>query len=317
LIRLGRPGEAELAVRESVRSVWPKTGLSAYNCYSALVESLCRQGRFTEAEAELREVLSSTGEYPWTAEELLRLNLLGAAIQAMGGQWQAAAPRFVELAAGANATPLAWRIGAAAALCQGDTGSYQRLSRQARWRFGATAESESALFLAEGLLLHPADEDSLFALRGLLERLEEIRDEHWSGAFHDLVRAAYAYRSGRPSDALRELEAWETTRDERMVRAVLLRDEQASPAPQFWKAMILAELNRPHEAAAAFVAGQRRLSLGPPVGWELIQAATSIYLGQALCLEAAQILQRQGIPVPATVSQPRIDPIDTSRGFLD
>ncbi|HOB97890.1 MAG TPA: serine/threonine-protein kinase [Verrucomicrobiota bacterium] len=298
LMRLGKHREGELAVRESVRSVWPKAGLSAYNCYSALVESLCRQGRVTEAEAELREALSSTGEYPWTAEELLRLNLLGAAIQALDGQWQGAAPRFVELAAQANATPIAWRIGAAAALSQGDVAGYQRLCREARWRFGATAESESALFLTEGLLLQPADDDTLFALRSLLDRLEAIREEHWSGAFHPLLRAAFAYRSGRPGDALREIEAWEAARDTRMVRAVLLRDEQASPAPQFWKAMILAELNRPREAAAAFAGGQRRLGSGPPVGWELIQVTTSIYLGQALRSEAAQVFQRKGIPVP-------------------
>ena len=50
---------------------------------------------------------------------------------------------------------------------------------------------------------------------------------------------------------------------------------------------------------AAFVAGQRRLGSGPPVGWELIQATTSIYLGQALRSEAAQVFQRKGIPVPA------------------
>ncbi len=154
------------------------------------------------------------------------------------------------------------------------------------------------LFLTEGLLLQPADDDTLFALRSLLDRLEEIREQHWSGAFQYLLRAAFAYRSGRPGDALREIEAWEVDRDQRMVRAVLLRDGQASPAPQFWKAMILAELNRPREAATAFAAGQRRLGSGPPVDWKLIQATTSIYLGQALRSEAAQVFHRKGIPVP-------------------
>lgn len=277
--------------------------LSAYNCYSALVESLCRQGRFTDAEAELREALSTTGEYRWTAEELLRLNLLGGALQAMRGEWQAAAPRFVEMAAGANATPIAWRLGAAAALGLGDVAGFQRLSRQARWRYGATAESESALFLAEGLLLHPADDDTLFALRGLLDRLEEVREQHWSGAFYLLLKAAFAYRAGRPADALRDLATWEAARDDRMVRAVLLRDHQASAAPQFWKAMILAELDRPQEAAAAFAEGQRRLLSGPPPGWELIQATTGIYWGQALRCEAAQVFQRKGIPVPEPLAR--------------
>ena len=190
------PG-AELAVRQSVRSVWPKAGLSAYNCYSALVESLCRQGRFSEAEAELREAISNAGAYPWSGEELLRLNLLGGAVAAQDGKWFEVAPRFVELAAGANATPIAWRIGAAAALCLGDTPSYQRLSRQAKWRFGATAQSESALFLTEGLVLHPADDDTLFALRSLLDRLEEVRDQHWSGVYYLLLRAALTYRAGK------------------------------------------------------------------------------------------------------------------------
>ena len=94
------------------------------------------------------------------------------------------------------------------------------------------------------------------------------------------------------------LEAWEASRDGHMVRAVLLRDQQATPTPQFWRALILADLDRPQEAATAFAAGQRRLNSGPLPGWDFLQATTSIYVAHALRLEAEQVFKRKRIPLP-------------------
>jgi serine/threonine protein kinase/tetratricopeptide (TPR) repeat protein len=298
LMALKKYEAAQSAARDCVRWVSAQTGASTFECYSVLVESLCRQQRFGAAKAvvlELRE--NAVGEHR-TAAEALQLNLLEWAVMAHAGQWREVAPLFVAAAETGTAPPGVWRIGVAAALSLGDTPTYLRLRRQAWLRFGATAETESALFLALGLLQHPADDDSLFALHRLLERIEAVGDQHWSGAFYPLLRALVAYREGNPAVALRDLEAWEISPDPLPVRAALLRDEKAGPGVQFWRALILADLDRPAEAAAAYGEGQRRLDAGPLPGWDLWQATAGLYVARALRLEARQVLDRHKLLPP-------------------
>lgn len=293
LARLGKHEEAQRAVRESLRWQTSKTSLSAFDCYALLAESLCRQGKFEEAQELVENGITAAAKEKATAEEILRLRTLSWVVRAQAGAWPEAASFLAGVAANEKSSPAAWWLGAAACLGLADEGAYKALRRQAIWRFGAAAETEAALFLSMGLLLSPAFEDPS-AVESLLQRLEPVHQQHWSGAFYPLLRALADYRSGRPQEALLQLDAWQALRETAPVRAALLRDEVAGPVQQFWRALILADLGRAEEARNAFSEGNRRLSTGPPPAWDLLQSTATLYASHALKREATLRLSEQG-----------------------
>jgi hypothetical protein len=178
LIALGKAPEAERVLANTLRQFSGPPGLSAFNCLGTLVESLCLQHRYADAQNVVSEALGRMRAGSGSEGEALRLRVLAAAIEAHSGQWQEAAATFTRLAAADRATPATWRIGVAAALSLADTGQYRELCQQAIWRFGATAEAETAVFLAMGLLLGPADDDTRFALQTDVGRTPPSRRGH-------------------------------------------------------------------------------------------------------------------------------------------
>lgn len=109
---------------------------------------------------------------------------------------------------------------------------------------------------------------------------------------------------GEHEEALRSLDAWIKSKDERALNATALHFMRASPMPDFWRAMILARLGRAEGAAKAYGDGAQKLRAGLPINDEDFTTVCYFYNAQALQQEARQVLRGQGIAVPQTETTP-------------
>lgn len=171
-------------------------------------------------------------------------------------------------------------------------------------RYAGNAEAETANTLFWGLILRPQEEDLSLTLSDLLHRVEEGKDYHWSAANLLFMSSQLAYRKGEHEEALRSLDAWIKSKDERALNATALHFMRASPMPDFWRAMILARLGRAEGAAKAYLDGAQKLRAGLPINDEDFTTLWYFYNSQALQQEARQVLRSQGIAVPGPETKP-------------
>jgi len=296
---------AELG-KEGPWKIWDKLNASLGNiyCYPQLVEAQCRLGRFHEAETLVEEQLGPGAAQPWTPAQLKSFKTLQLTAQAYSGQWREAAPGLVALATSSQANVKDWGNGVVAAFASGDTNEYDRLVRWGRVRYAGNAEAETANTLFWGLILRPQEEDLSLTLPDLLDRVDKGKDYHWSAANLLFMSSQLAYRKGEPEEALRSLDAWIKSKDERALNATALHFMRASPMPDFWRAMILARLGRAEEAAKAYGDGTQKLRAGLPINDEDFTTVWYFYNSQALRQEAREVLRSQEIAVPDPETKP-------------
>ena len=318
LLLNGKPQLAEEVARNTISRVhaeWAKPGpwkalaelrasLGDISCYPQLVEAQCRLGQFHEAETLVEEQLQPGATQPWQPAQLRSFKTLRLAAQASSGQWREAAPGLVALATNSMADVGDWGRGVTAALASGDTNAYVGLCLLGRVRFVGNAEAESAHTLFCGLILRPLPEDLSLTLPDLLHRVEEGKDYHWSAANLLFMSSQLAYRKGDYEEALRSLDAWIRSKDERPINASKLYFTQASALPDFWRAMILARLDQGEGAAKAYGDGAQKLRAGFPPDWGMIEAVITFYASHALQQEAREALRSQRIAVPDTETPP-------------
>jgi hypothetical protein len=216
----------------------------------------------------VEEQLGPGAAQPWSPAQLKSFRTLQLTVQAYSGDWVKAAPGLVELATDKQAGVKDWGQGVVAAFAAGDTNAYDRLVRWGRVRYAGNADAETANTLFWGLILRPQEEDLSLTLPDLLHCVEEGKDYHWSAANLLLMSSQLAYRKGEPKEALRSLEAWIKSKDERALNATALHFMRASPMPDFWRAMILARLGRAEGAAKAYLDGAQKLRAGFPINDE-------------------------------------------------
>jgi hypothetical protein len=318
LIRNGKYSLAEEVARNTLSQVHAELGkkgpwktvvelnasLGWIYCYPQLVEALCRLERFEEARILVEEQLGPGAAQPWTPPQLKSFKTLELTVQAYSGEWVKAAPGLVELATDKQANVKDWGNGVVAAFASGDTNAYDRLCRWGRVRYAGNAEAETANTLFWGLILRPQEEDLTLTLPDLLHRVEEGKDYHWSAANLLFMSSQLAYRKGEPEEALRSLDAWIKSKDERALNATALHFMRASPMPDFWRAMILARLDQAKEAAKAYGEGAKKLRAGLPINNVDFTTEWYFYNSQALRQEAREVLRSQGIAVPDTGTTP-------------
>jgi len=318
LIRNGKYPLAEEVARNTVNRVNAELGkadawkeaselrarLGNIHCYPHLVEVQCRLGRFHEAEALLAEQLGPGAARPWTPAQLKSFKKLQLTVQAYSGQWREAVPEMIALAATSQANVRDWGRGVAAALASGDTNGYARLCRSGRLRFAGNAEAENAYFLFTGLILRPHEEDLVRTLPDLLHQMEEGKDYHWSAVHLLFLNSQLDYRKGKYEEALRSLEAWVQSKDERPVNALEIFRIQALPNPDFWRAMILARLDRTEGALKAYGDGIQKLRASSPPCSDMNGAVMAFYASHGLRQEAGEVLRSQGIAVPDNETTP-------------
>ena len=99
---------------------------------------------------------------------------------------------------------------------------------------------------------------------------------------------------GRVEEALRSVEAWVQSKDERPINAIGLHYLRSLPLSDFWRAMILARLGRAEGAVKAYGDGIQKMRAGVQLPWWM----WSIYYSKALQQEAREVLRSQGIAVP-------------------
>ena len=269
-----------------------------------IVEAHCKLGQFHEAETLLEEQLGPSAARPWTPAQLKSFKALQSAVQAYSGRWREAAPGLIALATNSMADVRDWSGGAAAALASGDTNAYVSLYRLGRARFAGNAEAETAYAHFLGLILHPQEEDLLLTIPDLLHRVEEGKDYHWTAASLLFLTSQLAYRKGEHEDALRSLDIWDKSQDERPVNVLALYYLRAGALPDFWRAMILAKLDRREGARKAYDDGIRKLHAGFPSDWELSYSVMTFYSSHTLRREAREVLRSHGIAVPDTETTP-------------
>ena len=155
------------------------------------------------------------------------------------------------------------------------------------------------------MILRPQEEDLAHTLPDLLQRVEEGKDYHWSAVTLLFWSSQLAYRKGEYEEALRFLDAWGKSRDERPLNAMVLRDLRASAVPDFWRVMILARLGRTDGALKAYGDGTQNLAASfPPSCDSLFVSLITFYTSHALQQEARDVLRSQGIAVPDTETKP-------------
>jgi eukaryotic-like serine/threonine-protein kinase len=318
LIREGKYPLAEEVARNTLSRVHAELGkggpwktLAELNaslgwiyCYPQLVEAQCRLGRFHEAETLVAEQLGTGAAQPWSPAQLKSFKTLQLTVQAYSGQWREAAPGLVALATDKQANVRDWGNGNVAAFASGDTNAYDRLVRWGRVRYAGNAEADTANTLFWGLILRPQEEDLSLTLPDLLHRVEEGKDYHWSAANLLFMSSQLAYRKGEHEEALRSLDAWIESKDERALNATALHFMRASPMPDFWRAMILARLGRAEGAAKVYGDGAQKLRAGLPTNDEDFTTVWYFYYSQALQQEAREVLSNQGIAVPYSETKP-------------
>ena len=138
----------------------------------------------------------------------------------------------------------------------------------------------------------------------LLHRVEEGSDSHWTPVNLLFLSSQLAYRKGDYEEALRSLNAWIRSKDERPINAVRLYYARASALPDFWRAMILARLDQAEGARKAYGDGAQKLRAGFPPDEGMIEAVITFYASHALQQEAREVLRSQGIAVPDTEEKP-------------
>jgi hypothetical protein len=273
--------------------------------YPQLVEAQCKLGRFQEAEALIEEQLGSGTAQPWPPLQIRSFKTLQLAVQAYSGQWHQPASGLIALATNSVADAWDWQRGVTAALAAGETNTYASLCRLGRQRFAANAEAELASALFSGLILRPQEEDLAHTLPDLLHRVEEGKDYHWSAVTLLFWNSQLAYRKGEYEEALRLLDAWGKSRDERPLNASVLHDLRASPVPDFWRVMILARLGRTDGALKAYGDGTQNLAASfPPSCDSIFVSLITFYASHALQQDAREVLRSQGIAVPDTETKP-------------
>jgi serine/threonine protein kinase len=272
-------------------------------CYPMLVEALCRLGRFHEAQALVEEQLGPGAARSWSRAQLKSFTVLQLTVQALSGQWREAAPGLVALASDSQANVWDWAQGAAAALAAGDTNAYARLCRLGRVRYAGNAEAESANALFLGLILRPQEEDLSHILSDLLHIVEEGKNYHWTAVNLLFLSSQLAYQKGEYEEALRSLDAWVQSKDERPINARVLDSMRVSPLPDFCRARILAQLDHAEGAAEAYRNGTLKLRGHFPLDSDLFGPAWYFYYSQALRQEAREVLRSQGIEVPDPETQ--------------
>jgi hypothetical protein len=272
------------------------------------VEAQCKLGRFREAETLLEGQLGPVASRPWTPAQLKSFKTLQWTVRAHSGRWREAAPGLIALATNSIADVWDWARGATAAFATGDTNAYASLCRLGRTRFAGNAESESAYVLFGGLILRPQEDDLSLTLPDLLRRVEEGKDYHWSAANLLFLRSQLAYRKSEYEEALRSLDAWSKSKDDRPINATALYYIQASALPDFWRAMILASLDQVEGARKAYGDGAQKLRAGFSPGYDLLYSVITFYASHALRQEAWEVLRSKGIAAPDAQTKPRTHP---------
>jgi tRNA A-37 threonylcarbamoyl transferase component Bud32/tetratricopeptide (TPR) repeat protein len=272
--------------------------------YPQLVEAQCRLGQFHEAETLMEEQLRPGAARPWSPAQLETFKVLQLGVQAWSGQWREAAPGLIALATNSMADVRDWGRGVTAALASGDPNAYGRLCRWGRVRFAGHAEAESANILFCGLILRPLEDDLALTLPDLLHRVEEGKDYHFTAVNLLFLSSQLAYRKGEYEEALRDLDAWVRSKDDRPMNAIQLYYVRASALPDFWRAMILARLDQGERARKAYGDGTQKLHTGFPPEWDMTSAVFTFYASHALRQEAREVLRSQGIAVPDTETTP-------------
>jgi hypothetical protein len=252
----------------------------------------------------VEEQLGPKAALPWSPAQLQNFKQLGPNIQAYSGEWREAAAGIVTLATNSQASVWAWGKGVAAALATGDTNAYADLCRWGRARYANRGEADIAHILFWALALRPQEDDLSLILPDMLHRLEELKDSHWTAVHLLFLRSQLEYRNGDYQQALRSLDAWVESRDERALNASQLPVMQASPLPNFWRAMILGRLGQPDGAAKAYREGAEKLRAGFPMGDEQMDPVWYFYLSRAMQREASEVLRSEGIAVPDLDTKP-------------
>jgi tetratricopeptide (TPR) repeat protein len=270
-----------------------KAGLGAVDSYAAFAEVLVRLGRFDEAETLLAEQLGPAAAV-WSPAQLKTLKHLQLGVQACSGGWREAAPGVIALATNAVAELYDWTCGITAAVAIGDTNAHARLDRWGRARYIGNAEVETADLLVWSILLRPGQDDLSVTVPDLLSRIEEAKDYHWTAINLPLLRSQLAYRKGEYEDALRFLDAWVQSKDERPMNASFLHTFRSLPIAEFWRAMILAGLGRPEEAGKAYADGVQKTRAGIATHLLVFEP----YYAMALQQEAREVFRSRGMAVP-------------------
>lgn len=225
-------------------------------------------------------------------------------MQAESGRWREAAPGLIDLASHSTADVYRWLRGAVAALGTSNANAYSELCMTGRSRFAGSAEAETAWVLFRGLILRPQAEDVSHTLPELLRRVEEGQAHSFTAANLLFLRSEMAYRKGEFEEALRFLDAWANSIDERPVNIRLLQYTKASALPDFWRAMVTCRLGQLEEARHAYSIGFQKLRAGFTPDFDTSEQATTYYASRALQQEARGVLESSGIALSDTEVEP-------------
>ena len=301
LAKLGKFARAEEVVRENLQ-LPPDADADTRAAYLGLVEALgnvlCRQERFGEALRMLEEQRRLLAVSGGTEADMLKLGVLRGGVLGRSGNAVEALKVFVDLTANPLSTADDWQSATSLALATGQLETYRQLCRSGVLRFASTAQGQTALAIAFGLLHGPANEMTLSLAPGIVERVARASD--YSREWASLVESIVALRERRPAEALAILDKFLGEANSGFAGAA------DSPAVQaanlFFRALLCAELERADDARRDFAKGRAALKrvLGDKPGHDRGDRWRWRASYEAECWqhEAEAAFKAKGIPLP-------------------
>jgi serine/threonine protein kinase len=301
--------QAEKVAREGLLPPRKVTSGLAVEHVGMLVEltgALCRQQRFAEALAVLREQRPGLAARRFPPRVLLWFDKKIGTVLARSGQVREALPLLVSVATNPLGTAPDCAEAACVAIGSGDRATYRRLCAVGLARFAAGAEGVNALSLSEMLLAAPQDTVVTQVAGELVGRVRRARDfsREWRVGLPEWL----AYRQGNLTEA-----ATIGPRAARLpaptapIVARISKDDYLRALVGFRGALPLARLGRAEEARRAYAEGLKHLGSAPSAARprDLREAYDRWYLAEAHRREAEQVFKEKGIALPQSEKPPK------------